>query len=372
MFAVDSEFHGGSIEVVRVPSRGTVELALRCDSAAAIQQWFSFTVASNAKPRRVAIVNAGDSSFPNGWPGYEVMTSADGKSWSRVATEYEEGTLSFLHRARSELTHYAYFAPYSAARLARQLTRINRAAHVDVRELGRSFSDAPLYEVELGDSDAPQTLWLIARQHPGETPASWAIEGLLKRLAKAEDETTRSLLERAVIRVVPLVNPDGAELGNHRTSASGADLNRVWDDPSEESPEVGAILNRLQETGCDFFFDLHADESSSAAFAAKSEGNPSFSAAIEAEEAELSSDLAAYCYEFVDEPYYDLDAPGEADLSCAANQVGERFDCPAITLELPMKADGSALVRPGWNERRAQKFGAALVDVLARAVARRS
>jgi murein tripeptide amidase MpaA len=347
-----------------------VELALRSDSAAAIQQWFSFTVASNAKARRVAIVNAGDSSFPNGWPGYEVMASADGKSWSRVATEFDQGALSFLHNARSELTHYAYFAPYSAARLARQLARINRASHVDVRELGRSYADAPLYEVELGDSDAQRTVWLIARQHPGETPASWAIEGLLKRLAKAADEPTRELLERAVIRVVPIVNPDGAELGNHRTSASGADLNRVWDDPSEETPEVSAILRRLEETGCDLFFDLHADESSSAAFAAKSEGNPSFTSEIETAEAELSSSLAAYCHEFIDEPYYELDAPEEADLSCAANQIGERFGCPSITLELPMKGDGTERVRRGWNERRAHKFGAAMVDALAEVVLR--
>lgn len=361
---VDTDFPGGSIEVVGLPARGEIELALRDDTAADIRQWFSFRLESPARRRSVAIVNAGDATFPNGWPGYRVLESVDGRTWRRVPTAYDDGVLRFEHAPRAPITHYSYFAPYPLSRLERVLRRADRAGHVAVRTLGESVEDRPLYEIELGDEGAARTIWVIARQHPGETPASFVAEGLIRRLADADDEGTRALLSRALVRVVPLVNPDGAELGNMRTSASGVNLNRVWDAPDDDAPEVVALLERVLQTGPDLFLDVHADETASYAFAAKSEGNPSYDEDIASSEARLGDALAACCHEYLDRPFYDLDPPGEADLSCAANQVGERFGCPSITLELPMKDDGGDGVRPGFGDRRALRFGAALVDAL--------
>ena len=64
------------------------------------------------------------------------------------------------------------------------------------------------------------------------------------------------------------------------------------------------------------------------------------------------------------------DAPGEAELTCAANQIGERHGAVSLTLELPMKGDGGGRVRAGWSPKRAVKAGESLVDVLLRARAR--
>ena len=75
--------------------------------------------------------------------------------------------------------------------------------------------------------------------------------------------------------------------------------------------------------------------------------------------------LDTYCHEFLDQAFYDPDPPGMADLSCASNQIGERYGVAAITLELPMKDTGTEAVRPGWSERRAMRFGASMVDALA-------
>src|SRR5690606_30876847 len=117
--------------------------------------------------------------------------------------------------------------------------------------------------VAYGDVDAPRTMWVVARQHPGETPASWAAEGLLARLADAEDPAVRTLLGRARVLVAPLVDLDGAHLGNHRTNAAGVDLNRTWDDPDRaQAPEIAALRRAIDAHGVDLFLDLHADESS--------------------------------------------------------------------------------------------------------------
>lgn len=363
---VSADYPGGSIEVVRVGARGPVELALRDDSAADIRQWFDFRLASERR-REVAIVNAGDATFPAGWPGYRVLAS-EGRAWRRVPTRYVDGVLTFAHEPRGPVTRYAYFAPYALARLERLLGRVDRAPHVDVRTLGESAEGRPLWELEIGDEDADTVVWLLGRQHPGESPGSWVLEGLLRRLADADDPATQALLGAAVVRLVPMANPDGVERGNTRTSATGANLNRCWDDPDDDSPEVARLLERIAETGVDLFLDVHADEAASYAFAAKCEGNPSYDARLAAAEDALGDALAGACHEFLDRPFYDLDAPGEGDLSTASNQVGERFGCPALTLELPFKDDGFEAVRPGWSPARALRFGAALVDVLAQQV----
>lgn len=75
-------------------------------------------------------------------------------------------------------------------------------------------------------------IWVIARQHPGETMAEWFVEGLLRRLLDWQDPLSRALLDRATFYVVPNMNPDGAVAGNLRTNAAGANLNREWQTPS--------------------------------------------------------------------------------------------------------------------------------------------
>ena len=45
-------------------------------------------------------------------------------------------------------------------------------------------------------------VWVLARQHPGESMAEWFTEGLLRRLLDGADPTSRRLLCDAVFYVV--------------------------------------------------------------------------------------------------------------------------------------------------------------------------
>ncbi len=75
-----------------------------------------------------------------------------------------------------------------------------------------------------------KNVWIIARQHPGETMAEWFVEGLIKRLAGwgdwAGDPVARLIFDHAVFHIVPNMNPYGSVLGNLRTNAAGANLSR--------------------------------------------------------------------------------------------------------------------------------------------------
>ena len=73
-------------------------------------------------------------------------------------------------------------------------------------------------------------LFVSCRVHPGETPASWMMKGMLDFLSS---DCAQAVLLRNVfvIYIVPMLNPDGVIYGNNRCSLSGVDLNRQWKIP---------------------------------------------------------------------------------------------------------------------------------------------
>lgn len=91
--------------------------------------------------------------------------------------------------------------------------------------------------------------------------------GLLNRLLDPTDAGARALRARATIHLVPNMNPDGSFRGHLRTNAAGANLNREWGATGDyeaptmtRSPEVYMVREKIRETGCDVFVDVHGDE----------------------------------------------------------------------------------------------------------------
>lgn len=57
-------------------------------------RWFHFRVSGTTRSRtlRLHILNAGASSFPDAWSGYQTCASYNLKDWFRVSTTYDKGT----------------------------------------------------------------------------------------------------------------------------------------------------------------------------------------------------------------------------------------------------------------------------------------
>jgi murein tripeptide amidase MpaA len=362
---LDADFDGGSIVLVEQDGPASFVLELRPDNAADLRQWFAFRVRGAAGQKlRFRIVNASLARYRQGFEDFRAWASADGERWAAVPTHYDGEALTLVHTALADEVRFAEFPLYDGARRERLLERVRWSPHLGAIALGPSLFGRSVDAIVGGAPRGP-ALWLIARQHPGETVAEWVVEGLVDRLLTLGDGAADRLLSRARLAIVPCMNPDGATLGNHRTNGAGVDLNRAWLEPDpERAREVDIVREHLREEGVDLFVDIHGEEAIPYAFVAGCEGNPSYSRLQAEAEAELRARLVVASPEFRAEGGYPLDAPGTADLSQAANWVAEQLGCASITLELPMKhrIEGGPL---RWGPVRARAFGASLVSVLA-------
>jgi murein tripeptide amidase MpaA len=240
-----------------------------------------------------------------------------------------------------------------------------------LRRLGATLQGRDLDALVIGNG--PQPVWIIARQHPGETMAEWLVEGLLARLLDDADPLARAVREAATLHIVPNMNPDGSVLGNLRTNAAGANLNREWLAPSPaRSPEVQVVREAIHATGCAAFVDVHGDESLPYVFVAGCEMLPNFTDRQRDEQQRFCDDFRAASPDFQTAHGYEASKYKEDVLKLASKYIGHAFGCLSLTLEMPFKDNADAPdPRVGWSGARSQRLGAALLDPLHRHLQRR-
>ncbi|MCY9844938.1 M14-type cytosolic carboxypeptidase [Vibrio caribbeanicus] len=356
-----SNFDSGNIKVNSIDSRDKIQLEIPKDNQSDFYQWFHFRLETETElSHTIELQNLKNSAFPDGWDGYDVVASYDREEWFRVPTTYDGDTLSFTIIPERGSVYFAYFAPYSYDRHL-DLLHMAQSAHIcQLETLGSTIDGNDMSLLTFGEpEEGKKKVWLIARQHPGESMAEWFMEGIVQRFLDEDDVTARSILEQAVVYVVPNMNPDGSIRGHLRCNAIGVNLNREWQKPSmEKSPEVYLVRERMLQEGVDLFLDIHGDEAIPYNFVAGSEGIPSYDDRLAHLESMFKNALSTVTPEFQDEFGYDKDKPGQANLAVGSNWVGEQFKCLSYTIEMPFK-DNNDFPDPlyGWSPERSIKFG---------------
>lgn len=371
---ITANFDAGNIDVISLEDKKDIQLAIRPDVGEEFFQWFNFRLSGEIGEQYVLnIVNAGEASYLEGWENYQAVASYDREYWFRLPTSYKDGKLTIVAELECDTIQIAYFAPYSYERHQDLLAAVQTHPLVSVEHLGETLDKRDLTLVKIADGDSSsdkskRNIWITARQHPGEAMAEWLVEGLLYSLLDSDNATAKLLLEKANFYIVPNMNPDGSVRGHLRTNAVGTNLNREWLNPSlEKSPEVFHVINKMEATGVDLFYDVHGDEALPYVFLAGSQGTPSYNDRLARLRDKFSDVLKLASADFQSEFGYDIDAPGTADMTIATHWVAERFDCLANTLEMPFKDnDNVPDADIGWSPERSIKLGeASLVAMLA-------
>ncbi len=358
---ITCNFDRGTIDVISAERIDDIRLAIRKDNMSEFYQWFHFRLHSDSfEPHTIRLTNVNTSAYPKGWADYKAVASYDRETWFRVDTAYDGEHLVITHYPEAESCYFAYFAPYSYERHMDLLSQAQATGLAQLVDLGNTLDNRDMSLLVIGEpADGKKKIWVTARQHPGETMAEWFVEGLLDRLLDQDDGVARELLNKAVFYVVPNMNPDGSVRGHLRTNAAGVNLNREWQTPSmEKSPEVFLVRQKMLETGVDMFLDIHGDENLPYNFVAGAEGVPSYNAKMAQLETVFKQTLLAVTPEFQTEFGYELDAPGQANLTIASTWVAEQFKCLAYTFEMPFKDNANLPdAQFGWSDVRSKKLG---------------
>jgi len=122
-----------------------------------------------------------------------------------------------------------------------------------VRQVGQSFMQQPIYEVKIGKG--PIKIFMWSQMHGDEPTATASLFDFFNYIRAPENQDwLAGWQDKITLHMVPMINPDGSEL-NQRFNAQSIDINR--DANYLQTPE-GKLLNDLaDEIQPDFGFNLH-------------------------------------------------------------------------------------------------------------------
>ena len=366
--SISSNFDAGNINVVNSDNHENIQLKIRKDTHSDFLQWFYFRLqAAKGLSCRLNILNAGESAYPEGWENYQTRASYDGETWFLIPTNYTNGVLSMEITPEYDSVFFAYFEPFSYEQHLKLIHNAQKSPLCILETIGQTVQDRPIDFLQIGDGDkSKKKLWVIARQHPGESMAEWFMSGLINRLLNEEDSVATSLLKKATFYLVPNINVDGSISGNLRVNAKGVNLNREWAEPSiKNSPEVFYVKEKMRETGMDFNLDVHGDEALPYVFISGIEGIPSFNEKLSDLTDNFMNTWKTINPDIQDEHGYPKNEAGKANLMICSKNLGEEFKCLSQTLEMPFKQNDN-IPNPvtGWSAERSIKLGESLVNAL--------
>lgn len=362
---ITSNFDSGNIEVLSAEKTDDIQLNIRKDTETDMHQWFHFRL-TGAKDCdcKITIANSDTAAYPI-WEGYKVVASYDRQTWFRVETTCKNNVLKIHHTPEHNSVFYAYFAPYS---YEQHLDLISSAQHSDLctaETIGETVAGRDIDMLVVGDaSKDKKNIWIVARQHPGESMAEWFMQGLIFALLDEDDPVSKKLLQKANFYLVPNMNIDGSIAGNQRHNVAGANLNREWRTPSlEKSPEVFYVRQKMEQVGVDMFLDIHGDEELPYNFVSGIEGIPGYTKELDNIIQKFLNNWLQISPDFQREHGYPLNEPGKANLDIASKYVGHAFECVALTIEMPYK-DNNNLPDDnyGWSPERSILFGESLLN----------
>ena len=185
----------------------------------------------------------------------------------------------------------------------------------------------------------------------------------------AADPVARALLARAVVHVVPNMNPDGSVRGNLRTNAAGANLNREWMAPTRGAQPRSAtrargdardrrrrLSRRPRRRGAAVRVRRRLRAAAELHRRSRTRCSARFGAAFERASPDFQTVHG-----------YPTNKETKVNLTLASKYVGHTFGCLALTLEMPFK-DNADLpdAEVGWNGERSRRLGVAALQPLLR------
>ncbi|XP_023951838.2 cytosolic carboxypeptidase 1 isoform X2 [Bicyclus anynana] len=264
----ESRFESGNLRKAIQVGLREYELILMPDvNSTKRHQWFYFEVRhmQQGRPYVFNIVNCekSDSQFNFGMKPvmYSVKEAVLGRpGWVRAGSDicyyrnsyhyagqknnkcYLTVTFNIEFPHSNDVCYLAYHFPFTYSMMMTRIwqwsTQMPPGAYLRAEPLCYSLNnnEVPLLTISAEDTPANpivdrEIIFLTARVHPGESNASWVMDGTLRCLL-GDTQHAAALRAKYVFKIVPMLNVEGVINGCHRCGLTNEDLNRRWCKPS--------------------------------------------------------------------------------------------------------------------------------------------
>jgi len=230
---IDLDFPGanGCGAAVAAAPDGAAAVSLTPDPREAPEAlWFRFRLwrlDAEAPPPALLLRNVDTLLGGGDGSALQPVIRRDGGPWERLPRGEPAAHADGRRDARwglpdaAALIEVAFCYPYGPEELAALL---GRARGLRLQTIGASERGRPLWRVDNGPGavgSARPGLFVVARQHSGETPGSWVLDGLLERIAELGEAAPLTW-------AIPFADHDGVVEGRYGKDRHPVDFNRAW------------------------------------------------------------------------------------------------------------------------------------------------
>ncbi|WP_312191636.1 M14 family zinc carboxypeptidase [Sphingobacterium sp.] len=186
---------------------------------------------------------------------YDPKVSVDGTHWNKLSGASFDLLISQKRSWISAQENIPSKAVYS------WIEQVNPAAQLQKTEVGKTALGKALYGYVAGNPQSKKAIAVLGRQHPPEITGHYAYASFVEYLL-GNSEDAKQFRDKYRIYLIPVVNPDGVDLGHWRTNANGVDLNRDWAEFNQ--PETVALREyfkrEIEQQDRDLYFaiDFHS------------------------------------------------------------------------------------------------------------------
>ena len=201
------------------------------------------------------------------------LYSYDNVTWERFAP-CEAAFRKVSKRFEQDTVYLAYYQPYTFSYLEKRLQEWGSHDWVKIDSIGHSFENRPIWMMHVTDESVPaegkKRVWLHARQHPSESPASWLTDGFISALV-ADTPEGAALRRQIDAYIIPQTNPDGVAHGLSRCNITGVnqEINfaRSADSTVVEVQYIKDMIEKLNGEGIfDVALNIHSQVANHASY----------------------------------------------------------------------------------------------------------